>query len=88
MRQSLVVAVLFVMPGQTTDDEFTIQEHVRQINQRVVNRQVDVSNRPVVSILPVRDETDHLAADCITDKLRGVVAEGLTAFWCVDSVEA
>jgi len=35
----------------------------------------------------VLGESDHLAADGITDKFRGVVAEWLAFFRCVDPVE-
>lgn len=39
------------MPGQAGFDRFTIQEQVRQFNQRIVNGQIDVCNRSVVLIL-------------------------------------
>ena len=86
--QSFVVAVLLVMPGQTTDDKFTIEEHVRQVHQRIVNRQVAVRNRPVVFVLAMRHQSDHLTTDGTADKLGCVVAERLAAFRCVDAVEA
>ena len=76
------------MPCQATFDEFTIEEQIRQLIKRIVNRRVDVCNRPVVLVLTMRHESDHLAADGITDELRGVVAERLAAFRCVDTVEA
>ena len=81
------------MPGQPTADQFTIQEQVRQFNQWIVNRQIDISNGPVVNgpvvlVLTMRDESDHLATDGITDEFRGVVSEGLAAFRCIDTVES
>jgi hypothetical protein len=76
------------MPGQPPADEFTIEEHLRQFNQQIVNRQLNVCNRPVVPVLTMRHESDHLTTDGTADKRGCVVAEGLPAFRCVDAVEA
>ncbi len=41
-----------------------------------------------VKTLHEKRQSDHLAADGITDKLGGVIAERLALFRCVDAVES
>ena len=89
IRQAPVVAVEFVVPCQATFDEFTIEEQIRQLIKRIVNRRVDVCNRPVVLVLTMRHESDHLARGrYLLTNFGGVVAERLAAFRCVYAVES
>jgi hypothetical protein len=44
------------VPGKAAFDQFPIEEQIRQFNQRVVNRQIDVCNRPVVLFLTIMSD--------------------------------